>query len=73
MELTGRLSYLIFIAIVAGDMIKSKGKDEKKPMHPKLAAFNKNAHLRPTRCQGSNPNLPCYCLSLVTCFFTRKR
>ena len=34
-------------------MIKNDGKTAKnEPKHPKIIAFNKNAHLRPTKCQG---------------------
>ena len=47
-----RILYFIFISVVAGKLLKGSDEEDKKPVHPKLASFSKNAHLRPTKCQG---------------------
>lgn len=47
------LLWAVFLTASAGDISKKGGEEEKKPSHPKIHAFTKEAHLRPTKCQGS--------------------
>ncbi|XP_065053380.1 protein canopy 4-like [Rhopilema esculentum] len=42
---------LISLGLAATNKLNSSnGNKDNKPMHPKLAEFNRNAHLRPTKC-----------------------